>query len=212
MSGFHVPDLESAEVEQEKIQRSPACPGSSNGHPSPNFGEAFRFARTLPVEMQEAANARHQPNGAAGSRSGASTDSSAQAAATSGSGASSIAPESHASQGNSHRPLVRRGAGANLLVSHRQRGNPLLASIRQVAWEHADIKPDYIMTPTSAAVFISVRYHLLHPQYVFKRMRELRSEFELRVLLIQVRKQQYAPAGVVASQEPHDEFAAGGCG
>ncbi len=170
MSDFQVPDLEAAELQQETITRNPR---SQSKGPVSSFGEAFGFAKDTSAELQ-AADQQHAE----------AAKKHAAAAAATASAASSLQDDS--SQTQARPKLVRRGAGANLLVSHRQKGNPVLANIRQVAWEHADIKPDYIMTPTAAAVFISVRYHLLNPQYVYKRMRELRSEFELRVLLIQV--------------------------
>ena len=43
------------------------------------------------------------------------------------------------------------------------------------AWraQFADIVPDYILGNGTAALYISVRYHLLHPDYLFFRIREL---------------------------------------
>ena len=177
MSGFQVPDLEAAELSQEAIVRPQAA--TSSGTNASSFQAAFGFAKDTSAELR-AADAKHAAAAAAATAAAA-----AAAAASNASSGTAHQGSTHTGS-NDQRPLVRRGAGANLLVSNRQKGNPVLANIRQVAWEHADIKADYIMTPTAAAVFISVRYHLLNPQYVYKRMRELRSEFELRVLLIQV--------------------------
>ena len=176
MASFEVPDLEAAEERQESIAR-PAANSSNSGSAS-SFQTAFGFAKSTSDELK-AADARH----AAAAASSAAQHAAAVASNTTAGGTQQ---RSNHGEQNEKRPLVRRGAGANLLVSHRQKGNAVLSHIRQVAWEHADIKADYIMTPTAAAVFISVRYHLLNPQYVYKRMRELRSEFELRVLLIHV--------------------------
>jgi len=39
--------------------------------------------------------------------------------------------------------------------------------------QFADIVPDYILGNGTAALYISVRYHLLHPDYLFFRIREL---------------------------------------
>jgi len=174
MSGFEVPDLEAAEQDQEGISRSSEA---KKRQPASSFEAAFGFARDTSAELKEADKKHAEAAAAANAEI---------AAAASGESSGTANQSSEHPQGALQRPLVRRGAGANLLVSHRQKGNPVLGCIRQVAYEHADIRPDYIMTPTAAAVFISVRYHLLNPQYVYKRMRELRSEFELRVLLIQV--------------------------
>lgn len=46
--------------------------------------------------------------------------------------------------------------------------------------------PDYIMSPTRCALFLSLRYHNLHPNYIHRRIAELRSDFEYRMLLCHV--------------------------
>jgi len=73
-----------------------------------------------------------------------------------------------------------------ILVSRRQEGNPLLKHIRNVRWAHADIVPDYIMGADTCALFLSMRYHLLKPEYIHHRIKELQRSFRLRVLLCHV--------------------------
>ena len=74
-----------------------------------------------------------------------------------------------------------------LLVSDRQKGNPLLKHLKNVPWKHdATITPDYVLGDRNCAVFISIRYHMLKPQYLGRRLAELRAEgsrWRLRVLL-----------------------------
>ena len=54
-----------------------------------------------------------------------------------------------------------------LLVSDRQKGNPLLKHLKNVPWKHdATITPDYVLGDRNCAVFISIRYHMLKPQYL----------------------------------------------
>ena len=55
----------------------------------------------------------------------------------------------------------------HIVVSERQRGNPLLEHIRNVPWRYATAPqtPDYVLGDRNCALFISVRYHLLKPQY-----------------------------------------------
>jgi DNA repair protein Rad10 len=84
--------------------------------------------------------------------------------------------------------------GNTILVSRRQEGNPVLRHVRNVRWQvlsvscasmrtadsralpqYADIVPDYILGNGTAALYISLRYHLLKPEYLFHRIRELRS-------------------------------------
>ncbi|KAM3402719.1 hypothetical protein ACQJBY_006501 [Aegilops geniculata] len=73
-----------------------------------------------------------------------------------------------------------------ILVSNRQKGNPLLKHIRNARWTFADIVPDYVIGQSSCALYISLRYHLLHPDYLYYRIRELQKNFKLRVILCHI--------------------------
>eukprot|EP00250_Pteridium_aquilinum_P016052 c22916_g1_i1 orf=230-1546(+) len=70
-----------------------------------------------------------------------------------------------------------------ILVSRRQQGNPVLKHIKNVRWIYADIVPDYIVGQSSCALYLSLRYHLLHPDYLYFRIRELLKSFRLRIIL-----------------------------
>ena len=75
----------------------------------------------------------------------------------------------------------------SIQVNSRQRGNPILKSVRSVPWEFSDtIAPDYVLGPRACAVFLSVRYHTLNPNYIHDRLKDLGQGFEMRVLLVQV--------------------------
>lgn len=72
----------------------------------------------------------------------------------------------------------------SILVSTRQRGNPLLDHIKNVPMEfNADVLPDYVVGSSSCCVFLSIRYHMLHPQYLIERMVEIGCEYRTRVVL-----------------------------
>ena len=74
----------------------------------------------------------------------------------------------------------------SIVVSSRQRGNPILKSIRLVPWEFSDtIVPDYIVGTKAGALYLSVRYHQLNPDYIHERLKTF-TGFELRILLVQV--------------------------
>ncbi|KAL2514768.1 DNA excision repair protein ERCC-1 [Forsythia ovata] len=73
-----------------------------------------------------------------------------------------------------------------ILVSHRQKGNPLLKHIRNVRWAFADVTCDYLLSQSACALYLSLRYHLLHPDYLYFRIRELQKNFKLRVVLCHV--------------------------
>lgn len=42
------------------------------------------------------------------------------------------------------------------------------------------------MGPTICALFLSLRYHNLNPDYIHERLKQLGARYELRVLLVQV--------------------------
>ncbi|KAE8591598.1 hypothetical protein XENTR_v10018509 [Xenopus tropicalis] len=78
------------------------------------------------------------------------------------------------------------GVRSSIIVSTRQRGNSLLKYLRNVPWEFGNIIPDYVLGETCCALFLSLRYHNLNPEYIHLRLRSLGQSFALRVLLVQV--------------------------
>ncbi|XP_074647886.1 DNA excision repair protein ERCC-1-like [Tubulanus polymorphus] len=78
------------------------------------------------------------------------------------------------------------GHSNSLLVSVRQRGNPLLKHVKHVPWSFGDIIPDYQMGKSNCALFLSLRYHNLNGNYIHERMKELGKSYDLRILLVQV--------------------------
>uniref|UniRef100_A0A8U7NGU2 DNA excision repair protein ERCC-1 n=2 Tax=Corvus moneduloides TaxID=1196302 RepID=A0A8U7NGU2_CORMO len=84
-------------------------------------------------------------------------------------------------------PVLKPGTkSSSIIVSPRQRGNPVLKFIRNVPWEFGDIVPDYVLGQSSCALFLSLRYHHLNPDYIHERLRSLGRSFGLQVLLVQV--------------------------
>ncbi|XP_012888198.1 PREDICTED: DNA excision repair protein ERCC-1 isoform X2 [Dipodomys ordii] len=82
---------------------------------------------------------------------------------------------------------LKPGTKSNsIIVSPRQRGNPVLKFVRSVPWEFGDATPDYVLGQSTCALFLSLRYHNLHPDYIHQRLQSLGKSFELRVLLVQV--------------------------
>ncbi|XP_072043822.1 DNA excision repair protein ERCC-1-like [Amphiura filiformis] len=84
-------------------------------------------------------------------------------------------------------PIKATTAAPNsIMVNPRQRGNPILKHVRNVPWQFGDIVPDYVLGRTVCALYLSLRYHHLNPNYIHDRLKELGHSFELRVLLVQV--------------------------
>ncbi|KAM4636176.1 DNA excision repair protein ERCC-1-like isoform 1-T2 [Discoglossus pictus] len=78
------------------------------------------------------------------------------------------------------------GSRSCIVVSTRQRGNPLLKHVRNIPWEFGDIVPDYVLGESCCALYLSLRYHNLNPEYIHTRLHHLGQSFALRVLLVQV--------------------------
>ncbi|KAL9104018.1 MAG: hypothetical protein Q9163_000996 [Psora crenata] len=82
--------------------------------------------------------------------------------------------------------LPSRSAPSSILVSARQKGNPSLNYIRSLPWEYSDIPADYVLGATTCALFLSLKYHRLHPEYIYTRIRALGHKYNLRLLLTMV--------------------------
>lgn len=142
-------------------------------NPSPSFSEAFSFIKTTEFYSPPPSSSSHSAQTsetAASSQGVPSSSTSASAAAA----APSLSVPSSANSRNA------------ILVSHRQKGNPLLKYIRNVRWNFADIVCDYLLGQSSCALYLSLRYHLLHPDYLYFRIRELQKNYKLRVVLCHI--------------------------
>ncbi|KAI9862808.1 MAG: ssDNA endonuclease and repair protein rad10 [Vezdaea acicularis] len=76
----------------------------------------------------------------------------------------------------------RQGTGS-ILVSSRQKGNSLLNHIRAQPWEYSNITADYVLGATTCALFLSLKYHRIHPEYIYSRIQALGHNYALRILL-----------------------------
>ncbi|GKZ29443.1 ssDNA endonuclease and repair protein rad10 [Aspergillus brasiliensis] len=99
------------------------------------------------------------------------------------SGASTPQPPSKVQQPKPQALPSRSGPSA-ILVSTRQKGNPILNHIKLMPWEYADIPADYVVGSTTCALFLSLKYHRLHPEYIYSRIRLIAGKYLLRVILI----------------------------
>ena len=91
--------------------------------------------------------------------------------------------EKELSQNSTDRPKI----SGSIRISPRQKGNPLLKHIRKVPWEFEDgLVADYILGTSCVALYLSVRYFTLQPEYIHERIKLLGKGHRLRVLLVQV--------------------------
>ncbi|KAJ3110003.1 ssDNA endonuclease and repair protein rad10 [Phlyctochytrium bullatum] len=83
-------------------------------------------------------------------------------------------------------PMQQARKVNKILVNARQKGNPVLKHVKAVSWEYADIIPDFQVGVTSCVLFLSLRYHRLHPEYIYERMKGVQHQYLLRILLVVV--------------------------
>ncbi|KAL3907794.1 MAG: hypothetical protein SGILL_008727 [Bacillariaceae sp.] len=88
----------------------------------------------------------------------------------------------HPNTADYHRNLQPHVLG----VSPRQQGNDLLNYIKNVPIQLCTMIPDFIMSTTSCALFLSIKYHQLYPDYIRNRIDALGNMFKTRVLLVLV--------------------------
>ncbi|CAH0481880.1 unnamed protein product [Peronospora belbahrii] len=71
-----------------------------------------------------------------------------------------------------------RDAAAIVYVNRRQQGNPMLKAVRNVGLEFRDgMIADYVIGESTCCVlFLSVRYHLLHNNYLEERVQSVRKD------------------------------------
>ncbi len=100
--------------------------------------------------------------------------------------ASSASPSAPKVQQPKPQALPNRAAPSSILVAARQKGNPILNSIRSLPWEYSDIPSDFVLGNTTCAFFLSLKYHRLHPEYIYARIRALGGKYNLRILLTMV--------------------------
>ncbi|KAG6841873.1 hypothetical protein C0991_005603 [Blastosporella zonata] len=81
-------------------------------------------------------------------------------------------------------PPVVLGTGNNILINPLQRGNTVLDNIKNVGKEFGDIVADYQVGRTTGVLFLSLKYHRLHPEYVHIRIGKLGQSYTLRLLLV----------------------------
>jgi DNA excision repair protein ERCC-1 len=72
------------------------------------------------------------------------------------------------------------GAGGSIMVNRNQAKNPVLGHIKNAPFEFQDILPDYVVGQSACVIFLMLRYHMLHPNYLRTRFAEIGRHFSLR--------------------------------
>lgn len=70
-----------------------------------------------------------------------------------------------------------------LIISPRQKLNPVLKKINRVQYKFNEIVPDFLIGKNNACLFISMKYHRLKPNYLKARIETLTNKYNNRLLL-----------------------------
>lgn len=77
---------------------------------------------------------------------------------------------------NNSRPTQHVQSYSSIQVSNSQKGNPLLSSslMKSFPWSYnGQILSDYYINPLIQILFLSLKYHKLHPEYIWTRLKKL---------------------------------------
>lgn len=122
---------------------------------------------------------------AAFSASSSSSSFSSSGGATVG-GSSSGGSSGSAGGSGSSGGSATAGAGGRMIISTRQRGNPILAHIRHAWYDwSSEIKADFLPNRNTAVLYLSLRFHALNPRYLLRRLRDVKTrDFRLCALVV----------------------------
>ncbi|VWU52338.1 ERCC1 nucleotide excision repair protein, putative [Hepatocystis sp. ex Piliocolobus tephrosceles] len=70
-----------------------------------------------------------------------------------------------------------------LIISIRQKSNPVVKKINRVRYKFNSIIPDFLIGSNIACLFISMKYHRLRPNYLESRIKTLSNKYNNRILL-----------------------------
>ena len=161
---------------QPALQLPPAQPAPQPAQPTPQPAPAHPVAMPPPLA--------HQAQAACSSMAAAAPPAHRSAVSSSGGGSSSACGATSAAGGAGAVAPVGAYNSHSIQVSPRQRGNPVLKEIRNVPWAYAETSADFLLSEKTCALFLSLKYHLLHPDYLPRRLRELSTSQPQRLLLV----------------------------
>lgn len=103
-----------------------------------------------------------------------------------GSSGGGVGGSSSGSSSSSSSGASGSSSGGRMVVSTRQKGNPIMGHIRHAWFDwSSDIKPDFLPNKGTAVLYLSLRYHALNPRYLLRRMRDIRPrEYRLCALIV----------------------------
>ncbi|SJK86091.1 DNA excision repair protein ERCC-1 [Babesia microti strain RI] len=74
----------------------------------------------------------------------------------------------------------------NLVISHKQKDNPLINHLRHVPYEFGEVKADFCIGQSIGILFISQKFHRLSPNYLPNRICSFKDKFSKKFIICQV--------------------------
>lgn len=71
-------------------------------------------------------------------------------------------------------------------MNPNQKQNPLLQNLKSTRYViNESISPaHYVLFDSCCALFLSLKYHAIHPDFIYERINELKNKFQLKILLV----------------------------
>lgn len=74
---------------------------------------------------------------------------------------------------------------ATIIVNKRHAGNDVVKHFKKCAFTvSADIEPDFVLGRNACALYLSMRFHAINPNYIYDRITALGKDYDLRLLLV----------------------------
>lgn len=73
-----------------------------------------------------------------------------------------------------------------ILVNKNQELNPVVKAFSNQPWQWADtnVTVDYVLANGTGVLFLSLKYHRLHPNYIYERLSAAKQPFRLKIILL----------------------------
>ncbi|KAK1922718.1 putative mating-type switching protein swi10 [Papiliotrema laurentii] len=156
--------------------------GAKSGPPigPPGFQRASEVLRASSAALPGPSSVRDASNGTASAQpSSNGLGEGEQSSHASGSATNDTAPPVNAVK----KPINRPATSKNAIVYNARR-NPVLQSIKNVGIEIGDIVADYQVGTHNGVLFLSLKYHRLHPEYIHQRIEKMKNMYNVRILLV----------------------------
>ncbi|SSD60297.1 related to DNA repair protein RAD10 [Saccharomycodes ludwigii] len=79
-----------------------------------------------------------------------------------------------------------------VLVSKTQKGNPLLDKLQNTKWRYVSSSPtakieyDYLIRGSRKVIFLSLKYHKLHPEYIYRKIKPIVNQNSILLCVVDV--------------------------